>query len=386
MQLSVPNTLKQLATNLGLMQYARKSYLKKYYSHLEDEYKQFIKSGDIPLPDTIIWEPTGKCNLRCKFCYINFSVTTKSKEMTFEDFKTMMNKMPFIKKITAIGGELTLRTDIIDILKFCREKNIKITLASNATLIGDKLIDAIAEHKDIASVVVSIDGPEKVHNFIRGWDKAFQRSMQSVKLMREKGIIVTIVSVITKDNLDNLKEIVEAIKETKPNYLELEFERMYTKEIVQQTADILGIENNMENFPLAVGNLDLPDYTMEKLKVSLDNFESNAKKAGMAYGYMPFYFKEKIDKYFKRDYKNEEHFCKHLFVPRIDCSGNVIFCFAIKKSFGNILNQPFGEIWYGKELVEFRKKFISSPILPICNTCEKLVIVEKPQQEIELTA
>ena len=133
MQLSIPNNIKQLASNLGLMQYARRVYLKKYYSHLEDDYQKFIKTGDVPLPDTFIWEPTGKCNLRCKFCYINFGVTTKSKEMTFEDFKTMMNKMPFIKKITAIGGELTLRTDIIDILKFCREKNIKITLASNAT-------------------------------------------------------------------------------------------------------------------------------------------------------------------------------------------------------------------------------------------------------------
>src|SRR3989344_3261886 len=120
----ISTKLKLVASNLGIMSVARKFYLNKYFSQLQSKYRQFLKTGDIPLPDTLIWEPTGKCNLRCRMCYINFSVTTKSKEMSIEDFKVMVNKIPTLKKITLIGGELFLRKDIFDILEFLKSKNI----------------------------------------------------------------------------------------------------------------------------------------------------------------------------------------------------------------------------------------------------------------------
>src|SRR3989338_11185611 len=136
MRLIVPNNLKLLASKLGLMQYARYFYMNKYFADMTSEYKKFLFTGDIPLPDTLIWEPTGKCNLRCRMCYINFSVTTKSKEMSLEDFKTMVNKIPTLKKTVLIGGELFLRKDIFDMLEFLRSKNIQAAIATNATLLN----------------------------------------------------------------------------------------------------------------------------------------------------------------------------------------------------------------------------------------------------------
>ena len=56
--------------------------------------------------------------------------------------------------------------------------------------------------------------------------------------------------------------------------------------------------------------------------------------------------------------------------------------FYMEKKFGNILNQSFEKIWYGKELVDFREKFISNPIRI---TCEKLVINEDANIKEELT-
>src|SRR3989344_4032614 len=108
MRLIINNKLKSLASRFGIMQYAREFYIKKYFADMCRDYLKFSASNDMPLPDSILWEPTGKCNLRCSFCFINFDSTTKVKEMNFEEFKVMMDKMPFLKHINMVGGELTL--------------------------------------------------------------------------------------------------------------------------------------------------------------------------------------------------------------------------------------------------------------------------------------
>ncbi len=384
MRLIVSNKLKNFASRIGLLHFARDRYMKKYFNGLYRDYKKYISNNVMPLPDSIIWEPTGKCNLRCNFCFINFDSTAKVKEMDFNDFKIMMEKMPFIKHINMVGGELTLRSDLIDIIKYCKEKHVQINMITNATLMSENLIKNIAEHKDMTSVTVSIDGPEKIHNIVRGWDKAYQRAMESIKLMRKKGILVNVSSIITKENLSHIKELVKEIKNSGANYMELKFEKRYTKEIIEETAKMLNLENTINNFPLSVGDDVMPPYSIEELKVALNEYEDTADKLNLPFGYYPFFLKKRLNKYFYRLYKNEEHFCKHLLAPRIDCSGEFIFCFAIKKSFGNILKQSFEEIWYGKELEEFRKKFVNNPILPICITCEKLIVVEKPNKKEQI--
>ena len=229
---SIPNKIKNLASNLGVMDIARKYYLKRYYLNLEEKFYEYKKTGKLPMPDTLIWEPTGKCNLRCRMCYINFAVTTKTKEMTLDEFKIMINKIPSLKKINMIGGELFLRKDIFEMLDYLRTKGITATLATNATLVKGEMIDKLAEYKDIVNLTVSIDGPEKIHNQIRGKEFAFQRSMENIRSMRKKGLFVNVVSVITRENIDYLPDLIKVIKESEANYMELEYERIYNAEIV----------------------------------------------------------------------------------------------------------------------------------------------------------
>lgn len=374
----VPNKIKNIATKIGVMDIARKYYLKRYYAHLEEQFLEYRKTGKLPMPDHLIWEPTGKCNLRCRMCYINFAVTTKTREMTLDEFKLMIDKIPTLKKISMIGGELFLRKDIFDMLDYLITKGMTATLATNATLLKPEMVEKLAEYNNIVNVTVSVDGPEKIHNQIRGKEFAFQRSMENIRLMRSKGIFVNVVSVITKENIDYLPDLIEVIGDSGANYMELEYERIYNAEIVKKTAEILGIEHTLDNFPIVGGDNSLmPEYTVERLRISIDAAERTAKDAGMTLGYMPFDFVENLDNYYQRNVSDEEHFCKQLFIPRIDCSGNFIFCFAIKKPMGNILTQPFEEVWYGEEMEKFRKAFLNNKILPICETCEKLVVCHK---------
>ena len=371
----VSKRLRKVASNIGILDFARKAYLKRYRAGLQEQYEGYKKTKNVPLPDYVVFEPTGKCNLRCRMCYINFDVTTKLKDVNAEKFKIMIDKMPFIKKISLIGGELFVRRDIFDMLDYLESKNIKFGIGTNATLLNEEKIKRLAKYKNLGQVGVSIDGAEQIHNQIRG-PGAFSKTMANNKLMKKHGLFVSIVSVIMKENLDNLKEIAKTVKDAGADYMEFEYERIYTEEIVEKSAKMIGFENTRENFPLSLSQNILPEYTFERLKEKIRDVENYAKKIGLTLGFQPFYFPERLEEYYNRAPRGE-HFCKHLFIPRIDCEGNVIFCFAIKKPFGNLTHQSFEEIWYGVELEHFREKFLSSGVLPICETCEKLVCLEK---------
>ena len=269
-------------------------------------------------------------------------------------------------------------------LDYLRSKQITATLATNATLLKPEMLDKLAEYNDMVNVTVSVDGPEKIHNIIRGKEFAFQRSMENIKAMRARDIFVNVVSVITKENLDYLPDLIKVIRDSGANYMELEYERIYNAEIVKKTAELLGAECTLDNFPIVGGDSSLmPEYTIERLRISIDAAERTAKDAGMTLGYMPFDFVENMDDYYQRNVSDEEHFCKQLFIPRIDCSGNFIFCFAIKKPLGNILTQSFEEVWYGKEFNEFRERFLNNKVLPICETCEKMIMCKRGQKKTE---
>ena len=214
-------------------------------------------------------------------------------------------------------------------------------------------------------------------NFVEFDEEGKLRLGQFEELLNKKTRVVSVVHMSNAlGTINPVKEIAKTVKDAGADYMEFEYERIYTEEIVEKSAKMIGFENTRENFPLSLSQNILPEYTFERLKEKIRDVENYAKKIGLTLGFQPFYFPERLEEYYNRAPRGE-HFCKHLFIPRIDCEGNVIFCFAIKKPFGNLTHQSFEEIWYGVELEHFREKFLSSGVLPICETCEKLVCLEK---------
>jgi len=57
---------------------------------------------------------------------------------------------------------------------------------------------------------------------------------------------------------------------------------------------------------------------------------------------------------------------------RIDPQGNVIFCPYLRRSFGNLVEQPAAEIWNSSTMRQFRVWLLENNLLPICQRCCKL--------------
>lgn len=121
---------------------------------------------DIPLatPFVIYLEPSGYCNLRCKFCpYARHSKELSRSIMSLELFRKIVEDVKQfpdkLKMLRVCGnGETLLNPNIIDMLQYAKEQGItnKTQLISNGTLLKPNHISDAPKYADM--IVISIEG------------------------------------------------------------------------------------------------------------------------------------------------------------------------------------------------------------------------------------
>lgn len=147
-------------------------------------------------PLFVSWAITNKCNLTCLYC------GNSSKSPTELNIHEAFSIIDQLKKagtlfISFTGGEPLMRDDIDVIINYLRKKNIKVNLNTNGTL----FVDRFKKIEKINSTVFSLDGSEDVNDYIRG-KGTFKKVTEAIKLCKEKGIEASIITVLSKYNLD----------------------------------------------------------------------------------------------------------------------------------------------------------------------------------------
>ena len=74
--------------------------------------------------DYICFEVSAICNMDCKFCFANWRENRK--QLPLEKVKSIIDKLTEygIEAINLTGGDPLLRSDIVEICKYCKDKNI----------------------------------------------------------------------------------------------------------------------------------------------------------------------------------------------------------------------------------------------------------------------
>jgi radical SAM protein with 4Fe4S-binding SPASM domain len=116
-------------------------------------------------------------------------------------------EIEFSPSFNITGGEPFLRNDIIEILKEIRSRGFDIYILSNGILI-DKERAKILSDLAISGVQVSIEGPEEIHEKIRG-KGSFSSALKGVRHLLDQGITVTLNITLSDINADYFMEMVE---------------------------------------------------------------------------------------------------------------------------------------------------------------------------------
>jgi radical SAM protein with 4Fe4S-binding SPASM domain len=162
--------------------------------------------------ESVSFEITRKCNLRCKHCYSNSGIKLDD-ELTTEEIKAIIDQLADmgVLAITFTGGEPLLHPDLFEVMEYARKKPLTLLLFTNATLITPKIVEKLKE-LHIYKVHVSIDGPDdKTHDQFRGVTGAFKKTLHGINLLKNAGIDVQTSVSITKFNYKKVKEILHLI-------------------------------------------------------------------------------------------------------------------------------------------------------------------------------
>ena len=167
-------------------------------------------------PNILVLDSTKLCNLRCIFCrpdtiFCGSDRKINRKELTTKEIKKLISdasKMgTFMFEIC--GGEPLLRKDFCELAKYADDKGLEVLSSTNGTLITDKLARQIKNSK-IKKIQVSIDGSNKeIHEKMRGVTGSFKLAIGGAKKLIRNNVKVSIGTVITKLNFNNIESIVD---------------------------------------------------------------------------------------------------------------------------------------------------------------------------------
>jgi radical SAM protein with 4Fe4S-binding SPASM domain len=113
----------------------------------------------------------------------------------------------FSPSFNITGGEPFLRSDIFEIIGVIRSRGFDAFLLSNGVLIDKEKAQRISD-LGVKGVQVSIEGPENVHEMIRGRG-SFSSAMKGVQHLLEAGATVTLNVTLSDINADYFMEMVE---------------------------------------------------------------------------------------------------------------------------------------------------------------------------------
>ncbi len=235
------STLENLITKLSLLYKEEISIVEKFVIEFLTECNQiglvYFNSEKINMikgkiygnsqfwtPDFINIEITQHCLLNCKHCYLG---EKNNSEMKFENLKKILLKCinSGLEKVQLTGGEPLLYKDINELIRLLNDYNITTIITSSGFIPKSKQISIISTLKLIIKnkgyIQISLDGLKKDHNNLRNNNKAFQTTINFIKLLQKNEIPFGLSCVIHQDNYKNIHKYIKYIKTLNPMYLKM---------------------------------------------------------------------------------------------------------------------------------------------------------------------
>jgi MoaA/NifB/PqqE/SkfB family radical SAM enzyme len=156
-----------------------------------------------PLPFSMTFILTHRCNFQCDYCDIPAAA---GEEMSAEEFRRAIDELADagMQRASFSGGEALLRRDAIDIIRHAHARGLTTSLNSNAWLARDR-IDLLAGVLDM--LVVSLDGPETVHDLVRRRRGSYERVVATLEAARTRGLATATITVLSRENLGVVDEV-----------------------------------------------------------------------------------------------------------------------------------------------------------------------------------
>jgi len=302
----------------------------------------------------VVWNCTRRCNLKCRHCYSDSGAAyAPADELTTEEARRLIDDIAAFgcPAMLFSGGEPCLRPDLVELVARARERGVRVTLSTNGTLITAELARSLAS-VGISYIGVSFDGDEATHDAFRGVPGAYRRSLEGLRVAKEAGIKVGLRLTIGSGNWREIPSMFALMKREG-----IARACFYHLVYAGRGASIRGEDLSHADCRAAVRSI------MDETKawfaaggrpeiLTVDNHADG-----------PFVCLELL----REDPERAAKAMELLSFNGGNASGSGIGCvswdgevyadqFSRDRSYGNVRNTPFHEIWAGDALAPMREK------------------------------
>lgn len=169
-----------------------------------------LQTGKISALPIVILMPHSACNCRCVMCDI-WKDNKNLKQLTENDITGLLASLKKFgtQQVLMSGGEALLNTNFFRFCEILQQHNIRVTLLSTGLSLA-RYAPQLTEL--VNDVIISLDGPEQLHNEIRNVPGAFAKLKEGVEALRNIDPVyrVTARTVIHRLNFRAWPRIVDA--------------------------------------------------------------------------------------------------------------------------------------------------------------------------------
>lgn len=333
-------------------------------------------------PKIISFTLLNACNLRCKMCgqwsetgYVKNKIVEANPQLDLNVWKKLIDEISQheIRFVLIRGGEPFLFPQIMDLIKYANSKNLFLSIDTNGTMIekfAEELVQLGKMH-----ITFSVDGPEKIHDEVRGIKGSYQKIKNNIALFNEleckynKPLSKSICFTISKYSYKGLGEMPNTAREMGIKSINIvPFYYFNTETGAKYESELKNVFKSSayswKGFYSEDSGIDLMEFQSQYQNYisTLGGIEN--------FPFMPLSFDE-----YKEWFSNS---CSVVGLERclnvenlidIQPNGDANFCIDFPDYvFGNIKDKSIEEVWNSEEAEIFRKYRREKP-LAVCYRC-----------------
>jgi len=173
--------------------------------------------GCIGYPGHPAWEVTGSCNLKCVHCHAS-SENSSENELNTNEAKKLIEEIASIKEFRTLvytGGEPLVRNDIFELLNYSKSLGIANIIATNGTLIDEKMAFKLKE-SGVVCIAISLDDTDpSTHDKIRNKKGAFELAIRAIEATKKANILLQINTTAMLYNFNHIAELIDFANKNK---------------------------------------------------------------------------------------------------------------------------------------------------------------------------
>lgn len=166
-----------------------------------------LRASDITdaVPVHAVWEVTLRCDQACSHCGSRAG-RPRQVELDTEQALEVARSMLRLgcREVSLIGGEAYLRDDLEDIVRVLAEGGAHVTMQTGGRTLSEERARSL-RLAGMKAVGLSIDGPEAVHDVVRGARGSHAAALRALDHCRAAGLMTAANTQINKLSIDHLE-------------------------------------------------------------------------------------------------------------------------------------------------------------------------------------